>query len=64
MHDYDDEVGTIERGGKKYRYAFGCHNKERAESEVREMKRQLGVPAIIVPCRSYQVFRLQGVQRK
>jgi hypothetical protein len=66
MRDYDDEslsMGYVERGGKKYRVTFSCGNKERAEREVKDLKRD-GVPAIIVPCRSYHVYRLIGAQRK
>lgn len=54
MYDYDDEVATIERGGKRYRSSFGCHNKKRAEEEVKALARY-GKEAIIVPVRSYWV---------
>lgn len=56
MKDFDDSPETTTKGGHKYRSAFGCHNKARAEEEVARYKRD-GIKAIVVPCLSYRVYR-------
>jgi len=63
MYDYDDEIGTVVRGGKKYRTGFGCHNKARAEEEVKRIKKNFGQDAIIIPVHSYWVCRPLAKQK-